>query len=181
MPRSSARRWYSLFIFLLVVAAAAIGWYWHRQTDDLQRAPQVKLVLLSGEYISLSRWKGKPVLVNFWSTSCEICMEEMPQLIAFYHEFHPQGLEAIGVAMPYDRPDFVTELARDQPIPYPVALDPRGQAVQAFGNVRLTPNTFVFAPDGRLVYHRVGRLDFGKLKQVITQQLKNATASTGAR
>lgn len=155
---------------LLALIILTVTWF-ARPTGGLDTRPAHELVLLDASKLNLAQWSGKTVLVNFWATSCRVCLEEMPELIRLYREYRPRGLRVLGVAMPYDRPDFVTEMKTERPIPYPVALDPRGEAIRAFGNVRATPTTFVFAPDGQTVYHRVGRIDFGELEDVIRYHL----------
>ena len=102
---------------------------------------------------------GRPVLVTFWATTCASCVKEIPHLAELYREFSPRGLEMIAIAMAYDPPNHVLAMRDARAIPYPIALDIEGTAARAFGNVRLTPTSFLIGPDGRIVQHNTGELD----------------------
>ncbi|MBX2836019.1 MAG: TlpA family protein disulfide reductase [Gammaproteobacteria bacterium] len=133
-------------------------------------APDVQFRTLQGEVLSL-RAMGTPVLVNFWSTSCTICIAEMPELVALYNDYQPKGFELIGVALPSDRPDQVLKLSQDKALPYPIAIDIDGEVIKAFEPVRATPTTFLIAPDGTVVSRHVGRVNITKLRAAIDELL----------
>lgn len=138
--------------------------------------PDIRLVTTRGERIDLGHLRGKPLLVTFWASTCTTCMEEMPQLIDLYHEWSPRGLQVIGIAMFYDPPNRVLAVQDSRKIPYTIALDINAEASRAFGDVELIPATFLFAPDGRLVYQKVGAMDIHKLHDEILA-LSGAEAS----
>lgn len=71
--------------------------------------------------------RGKVVLVKFWATSCVTCVKQMPDNIANYNQYHPQGYETIAVAMNYDPPNYVLNFAQTRKLPFPVALDTSGE------------------------------------------------------
>ncbi|MEZ5584745.1 MAG: TlpA disulfide reductase family protein [Candidatus Competibacteraceae bacterium] len=119
-------------------------------------APELTVYTLDGRSIPLASLRGKPVLVTFWATTCPACVQEIPHLAALYREWQPAGLEIIGIAMAYDPPHYVLQMIEHRRIPYPIALDPLGEAAQAFGNVRLTPTSFLISPQGRIAEQRVG-------------------------
>ncbi len=58
-----------------------------------QPAPQFSYTLLDGARASSDALRGKVVLVNFWATSCAICVKEMPQLVATHRQFRPAALK----------------------------------------------------------------------------------------
>ena len=134
-------------------------------------APDVTLSTIHGDKIVLSALRGRPVLVNFWATTCPGCIREMPQLVELYRELGPKGLEVIGIAMPYDPPNLVITMSDARHIPYPIALDINGDAAHAFGNVRLTPSSFLIAPDGRIVQQKTGAIDTPELRAAIVNLL----------
>ena len=107
------------------------------------------------------------MLVTFWATTCSSCVREIPHLIRLYDELAPQGLEIIGIAMDYDPPNRVLAMRKARNMPYPVALDIHADAARAFGNVRLTPTSFLIAPDGRIAYRKIGRMDMARLREDI--------------
>ena len=134
------------FFAILVLASIAYLWI---APSGAQQVPDVTLQLLDGNKLKLSSLKGKPVLITFWATSCPGCIKEMPHLIELYNELHSEGLEVIGIAMPYDRPDYIMEMVKRKKVPYRIAFDLQGEAVRAFGNVSLTPTTFLIDDKGK--------------------------------
>lgn len=134
---------------------------------DRSRAPGITFPLLDGRQLSLSSLSGRPVLVTFWATTCVECRKEMPELMALYRELSVRGFEMIAVAMPYDPPNRVLELSEQLQIPYPVALDIEGKAVQAFGDIPGTPSAFLISPEGRIVMRHTGALDLTALREQI--------------
>lgn len=145
-----------------------------------QQAPNITLQLLDGKKLQLSSLKGKPVLITFWATSCPGCIKEMPHLVELYHELHNQGLEIIGIAMPYDRPDYVMEMVKRKKLPYKIAFDIQGEAIRAFGNVSLTPTTFLIDDKGQIVKKKIGEMKMDvweKRIKLILDKNKNKTLS----
>ncbi|MFQ5660328.1 MAG: peroxiredoxin family protein [Gammaproteobacteria bacterium] len=155
------------FSLLLIVGIISV-WF---SPLGLQRAPEITLKILDGREIDLQQLRGKPVLVTFWATTCTVCMKELPHLMALYKTLAPAGLEIIGVAMAYDPPNRVLELSKQRQIPYPIALDIDGKVALAFGDVAQTPTSFLIGPDGAILQHRIGKMDFEALRQRITHLL----------
>lgn len=139
-------------------------------------SPDITLVTADGEQLALESLRGKPLLVTFWSTTCPSCIHEMPHLAALHNELAPRGLKIIGIAMYYDPPNQVLAMRKSRNIPYTIALDMRAEAAQAFGDVRVTPSTFLIAPDGRIVYRQAGMLSMERVKKRILTLLDNEVA-----
>lgn len=135
-------------------------------------APQAAFTTLKGEQIALDSLRGKVVLVNFWATSCPGCIKEMPELVNVHQKYHSRGLETIAVAMSYDPPEYVKLFTEKNGLPFTVALDAGGAAAQAFGDVRLTPTTFVIDKQGKIIQRYVGEPDFGQLHALIEGALQ---------
>lgn len=156
---------------VLVVAVAGITlWLWV-SPSGLKRAPDVTFSTLDGRKINMQALRGKPVLVTFWATTCPGCLKEMPHLVELYEEFGRDGFELIGVAMAYDPPNQVLALTTERRIPYPVSLDIDGAIATAFGNVMLTPTSFLIAPDGKVIRHKIGEMDIYQLRRQIERYL----------
>jgi peroxiredoxin len=153
----------TLFILLLV---SSLSYLW-LAPSGLQKAPDITLQLINGKQIELASLKGKPVLITFWATSCPGCIKEMPHLVKLYNELNPKGLEMIGIAMPEDRPDYVMEMVKRKSLPYLVAFDLKGEAVRAFGNVSLTPTTFLIDEKGEIVKKKIGEMNMAVWKKRI--------------
>jgi len=157
------------FLAPVCVAAAllASGWLAFCRAP---RAPDATFTLLSGQKISTADMKGKVLLVHFWATSCATCMQEMPQLVSAWQRLHGQGLEIIAVAMPYDDPGYVRHYAQTRHLPFMVALDD-GSAAQRFGQVQLTPTTFLIDRAGRIVKRYVGEPSMTELNAAVQKAL----------
>jgi len=158
-----------------------IGYLWMAPAG-LAEAPDITVSTIRGEKISFSKLRGRPVLVNFWATTCPGCIKEMPHLVELYRELAPKGFEMIGIAMSYDPPNQVIALSDARKLPYPIALDIKGDAARAFGDVRLTPSSFLIAPDGRIVHQKIGEMNMPKVRTMIIDMLaQSATPQTVSR
>jgi peroxiredoxin len=152
-------------IVLLVVAALA---YAMLSKPD---APAATFVTLDGRPIQLANLRGKIVLVNFWATTCPGCIKEMPGIVDTYKQYKDKGFEVIAVAMPYDPPSYVVNFTQTRQLPFPVVLDAKGELVKAFGNVQLTPTSFIISKQGKILEQRLGELDFVGLRALLDKEL----------
>ena len=136
-----------------------------------ERAPESSFVLLDGSTVSTQQLQGKVSLVNFWATSCTSCVAEMPELITTYNKFKDRGYETVAVAMSYDPPSYVVNFAQTRQLPFKVAIDNTGGVARAWGDVKLTPTTFLLNKRGEVVKRFVGTPDFVELHQLINKLL----------
>ena len=150
-------------------ALAAAALLWLLVLRGPHPAPDLSFTYLDGRTVALQSLRGRPVLVSFWATTCPVCRRELPELAALYRELEPRGLEVIGVAMPYDPPNHVLEVSKDERIPFPVALDIEGHAVRAFGGITATPTRFLIDIDGNIVLHRQGTMAIADLRKRILE------------
>jgi thiol-disulfide isomerase/thioredoxin len=125
---------------------------------------------LKGEQIAI-RDAGGPMLINFWSTSCAVCLDEMPDLADLHTDYAGTGFQVVAVAMPYDPPNHVLELAQQRQLPFPVALDIKGEAVTAFASVKGTPTSYLLDAEGQLVQRYVGAIAFKGLRRELDRLL----------
>jgi len=139
-----------------------------------QPAPESTFVLLDGSTLTTSDLRGKVTLVNFWATTCVSCVKEMPMLAATYNKYREQGYETIAVAMSYDQPAWVLNFAQTRQLPFKVALDNTGNIAQAWGDVQLTPTTYLVDKQGRIVKRYVGEPEVQALHQLIEKLLARA-------
>lgn len=135
-------------------------------------APAVTFVSIKGEKITTADLRGKVVLVNFWATDCATCIKEMPEVVATYNKYQAQGFETIAVAMRHDPPNYVLNYVEKNKLPFKVALDPLGELARAFGEVKLTPTTFIIDKQGKMVMRILGEPDFAKLHALLEEKLK---------
>ena len=155
---------------LAVVAFAGIGAYVYLDTGR-SAAPESTFVLLDGSRQSTADLRGKVTLVNFWATSCTTCVAEMPEIIATHKKYATQGFETMAVAMSYDPPSYVVNFAEMRKSPFKVAIDNTGAVAKAWGDVRLTPTTYIVNKRGEIVKSYVGAPDFPALHQLIEKLL----------
>ena len=125
-----------------VAAFAAVGAYVYLDTGRTA-APESTFVLLDGSSQTTADLRGKVTLVNFWATSCTTCVAEMPEIIATHQKFNSRGFDTIAVAMSYDPPSYVVNFAETRKLPFKVAIDNTGAVAKAWGDVRLTPTTYI--------------------------------------
>lgn len=109
------------------------------------------------------------MLVNFWATSCTTCVHEMPQIVATHNKFKARGYDTLAVAMSYDTPAYVASFAESRQLPFQVAIDSTGEVAKGFGDVRLTPTSFLIDKQGAIVKRYVGAPDFAALQQLIEE------------
>ena len=137
-------------------------------------APASTFVLLDGSSQTTDSLKGKVTLVNFWATSCVTCVAEMPKVIATYEKYKAQGYDTLAVAMSYDPPSYVVNFAETRKLPFKVAIDNTGAVAKAWGDVALTPTTYVVNKRGQIVKRYVGEPDFAELHKLIESLLAEA-------
>lgn len=159
-----------LISFFVLLIVSSLGYLWFAPSG-LQKAPELTLQMLDGKKVDLASFKGKPLLITFWATSCPGCIKEMPHLVKLYKELNPKGLEIIGIAMPYDRPDYIMEMVKRKKLPYRIAFDLKGEAVRAFGNVSLTPTNFLIDAKGKIVKKKIGEMNEAVWKKRILSLL----------
>jgi len=95
-------------------------------------------------------------------------------MVRSYHRYRHRGLEFIAVAMKHDPPNYVIKYAEVNRLPFKVALDPMGELAQAFGNVTLTPTTFVIDKRGTIVLKITGEVDSARLNALLEEKLKES-------
>lgn len=136
-----------------------------------QLAPSVIFTTIEGKKISMASLKGKIVLVNFWATDCRACVTEMPALASTYNLYKDKGFEIIAVAMPYDPPAQVLNYATQKKLPFPVMDDGFGEMTAKFDDVSVTPTTYIYNQQGKLIQYTNGALNFKKLHQLLDKEL----------
>jgi peroxiredoxin len=158
------------FIALLVLAGlVGIGTWFFMRPPAI--APQVVFSTLSGQQLSTDQLRGKVVLVKFWATSCVTCIAQMPETIETYNKYHAQGFETIAVAMQYDPANYVINYTETKKLPFTVALDTRGTVAKAFGDIRLTPTSFLIDRQGAVIKRYLGDYDVNDFHRALEKAL----------
>lgn len=134
-------------------------------------APETTFVLLDGSKKTTADLKGKVTLVNFWATSCTTCVAEMPKMVSTYDKYRAKGYEHVAVAMAYDPPSYVVNFAQTRKLPFSVAIDNTGAVAKSWGDVQLTPTTYLVNKKGEIVKRYVGEPNFAELHELIEKLL----------
>jgi len=156
------------------LAAAGLGVALLQGGGRRMPAPQVSYTLLDGQQTSTEQLLGQVVLVNFWATSCSTCVGEMPQIEATFDRFRGRGYQTLAVAMSYDAPALVARFAETRRLPFGVVIDNTGEIAHRFGDVQLTPTSFLIDKRGQIVARHVGAPDFVALQALLEQLLAEA-------
>lgn len=160
----------SALAFVAFAAVAATVWL----QSTSARAPETKFVLLDGTTRTTADLRGKVTLVNFWATSCTTCVAEMPMIVQTYEKYRSRGYETIAVAMSYDPPAYVVNFAQTRKLPFLVAIDNTGGVAKAWGEVNVTPTTYLVDKEGVIVKRFVGQPNFEELHKLIERLLAQA-------
>jgi thiol-disulfide isomerase/thioredoxin len=120
--------------------------------------PDFELTLLSGERFVLSEHIGREVIVlNFFTTWCGPCKEELPELGTYYQRHRAEGLVLLGIDGNEKR-DLVEKFAGEERVPFPVGID-EGEAVQGKFGVESYPTTIFIGADGKVSLYESGAID----------------------
>jgi thiol-disulfide isomerase/thioredoxin len=119
-------------------------------------APGFTLTTLEGKKVSLSDYKGRPVLVNFWATWCGPCKVEMPWFEEFRKQYAAQGFEILGLADDVDAgKDTIAKVAQKAGVSYPILLTD-GKVQTAYGGLDVLPMSFYIDKNGVVVEETAG-------------------------
>ncbi len=119
-----------------------------------QSAPDFRLSTLDGQAISLASLRGQVAVVNFWASWCPSCVDEMPDLQSVWATYQSKGVTFLGVAY-RDEEAAVRSALAEYGTTYPVGLDTGDRIAKQYG-ITGTPETFIIAPDGSVVYIHIG-------------------------
>ena len=107
---------------------------------------------VAGNAISVAKFKGKVVLVDFWATWCAPCVFEMPNVQKIYDKYHEKGLEIIGVSLDQSQ-DRLKNFTKDKNIPWAQICDGKGwenKVAQKYG-IQSIPATFLLDGEGKII------------------------------
>ena len=122
----------------------------------------------NGDAVVWSRFKGNPLLINFWATWCTPCVEEMPLIDRFYKENAAKGWQVVGLAI--DQPSRVRSFLAQSPVSYPIVLAGLGgtQLTQALGNeTGALPFTIILDAKEGVLLKKLGKLKAEELSSLV--------------
>ena len=132
---------------------------------------QLKLADIKGKEYSLSDYRGKWVVINYWATWCSPCLKEIPELNELHQKGKKNNVLVLGVNFEDASDSHVQAFIDKYNISYPVLLEEMG-ALSQLGPIEGLPKTFIVSPLGEIVYRKVGIVTLSLLDEVLTQLKK---------
>lgn len=156
----------------LAAAGLGAGFAWHRLNPPaLSAVAQAfwarRFPGLAGTDLDVARWRGQPLLVNFWATWCPPCVKELPEINQFYNEAKGKGWQVLGLAV--DQAEPVKAFLQKNPLDFAVALaGPEGLGlVRELGNpAGGLPFSIAFDASGEIMWRRLGVSRLEDLRQL---------------
>ncbi|MGO8761539.1 MAG: TlpA family protein disulfide reductase [Desulfobaccales bacterium] len=147
MAHTSSRRFLTMARMLLVavcvLALASPGW------GGDKAAPNFSLKdVLQGKEYSLSQFKGKVVVLNFFTFFCGPCRDEMPDLNKINNELKGRGLQTLGIALSSD-PTQIRFLVKQLGLEYPVLIG-NDKVGDSYGSIAVVPTTVIIDKQGNV-------------------------------
>ncbi len=143
--------------------------------EALGKEVELKLKDLFGTDQSLSQYRGRIVVLNFWATYCVPCRKEMPDLAAIQNEYAALGVQVIGASTDEaaDRPK-VLQFIKETKINFPIWMGATSADLMRFGLGEALPGTVVIDKTGKIVRVISGIVTVADLKKQIDAMLSTA-------
>lgn len=138
--------------------------------EERKPAPEFTLKDGQGRDVSLSDFRGKVVLLNFWATWCGPCKIEMPWFVEFQRKYKDQGFSVVAVSLDEEGWDVVRPFAEDLKLNFPVLLGDDALA-EKFGGVQALPTTFIIDKEGRIYSTHMGLVSMSDYEDEIKKLL----------
>ncbi|MEH6944536.1 peroxiredoxin family protein [Bacillus sp. JJ722] len=158
-------------ILLLLISVAIVQAMDKKKEPELPgldvggKAPNFTLQNLEGENVSLSDYKGKKVILNFWATWCPPCRKEMPALEKFYQQ-NKNKIEILAINT--DPKNDVAGYVNSMNLTFPILLDEKSEVSGQYDILSL-PTTYFIDEKGKLVKKQIGELTFEQLNQIMSE------------
>ena len=168
---------YLIFLFLGLISASAVAAETEAMPSSVP-AFAATFKTLDGKPVTLAKWKGKVIVLNFWATWCPPCRAEMPFFEASRKKYASRGVVFIGAAIE-DGADSVRNFAKANHIAYPLVMAGSEYGIallQALGNKDAgMPFTMMIDRQGNVVAIKLGILTTARLQQILEPMLSIAT------
>lgn len=143
-----------LLVLLLVISSATHAEQALTLIDSAVPAPDFQLQDMDGKLHRLSDYRGKPVIINFWTTWCPPCREEIPSMNRAWQQLEQEGIAMLAINMGEDE-ETIFIFSADYPADFPILMDVDGKVIEDWP-VKGLPTTYIVAPDGTIAYRAIG-------------------------
>ena len=136
-------------------------------------APDFTLPTLDGAEVSLSQFRGQPVLINFWASWCAPCREEKPELVRAYETYKTEGFVILGLNLTFQ--DYLSEIQRfadEFQMTFPILLDEDGIVVEQLYRIPGIPTSVFINRDGTIQRIQVGLMGGEQIDRYVAEILK---------
>ena len=143
-----------------------------------RKAPDFKLKGMKGETVSLSDYRGKVVVLNFWTKTCGPCLEEMPEIADLSRILSSRADVAVVAVSTDEGPDAVKDtlksILREETPPFTVLFDPEADTVMGKYGTHLFPETWIIDKKGVIRARFDGQRKWGDASVVeLVDMLRN--------
>lgn len=190
-----AKKWFGVLVLVLLAGIAIINIMKDRQeiteienpglkvTDEQiasgtavglgvgEKAPDFKLQTLDGKEVSLSDYRGKKVILNFWATWCPPCKAEMPHMQSFYEEQAEESnveILAVNLMSQDNGKKAVADFVKQYGLTFPIPLDESGTAGERYDIVTI-PTSYIVNTDGTIHQKIIGPMDEQMMKDLVNE------------
>lgn len=128
-------------------------------------APDFALQTLAGKTVHLSDFRGKPVIVNFWTTWCPPCKREIPDIEKFYKDYHSEvGLLAVHLTS-QDTVENAKSFIGDHRLTFPVVLDKEQKVLNEY-HIQTIPTSYIIDRHGVIRKKVIGPMTYKQMVEI---------------
>lgn len=143
-----------ILLGLVLVLGVSLAWVVKGTLDDHivrigDTAPDFKVVTETGRTITPENFGGKLLVLNFWASWCQPCLQEVPSLEVFNRQFAPEGVVVLGVSVDKNE-NLYRQFLKQFPVSFQVARDPSWDIAANYGTFQL-PETYIIDSSGKVV------------------------------
>jgi cytochrome c biogenesis protein CcmG/thiol:disulfide interchange protein DsbE len=159
------KRLLAAVLAVLIVTACSGG------SRDLSiTAPDFVLPAVDGTMVQLSDYKGKVIIIDFWTTWCAPCQEQVPILTKLHKSYSEKGLVILGISLDVEGLEVLGPFVHENMVPYKVLMSD-DRVNRAFGGIATIPTLYIVDRNGRLVRKLIGFHNYRDLEDEIKRYL----------
>ena len=137
-------------------------------SNERKVAQDFSLTTLQGEQVSLSDYKGKIVILNFWTSWCGPCKEEMPHMQSFSDKHDDIEILAVNLTSMDLGLDTVKQFVEEYRLTFPILLDEEDVVGKQY-NILTIPTSYIIDPEGRIYREVIGPMDERMMEELVRE------------